>query len=253
MTALTPHGSKIAQWLVANKNLGRKLDFFTKYVFYRYESRYNYKYASQIFLSCFFLNKASRKISSCNHLCLECDPPKTKRLTKCQNSVHVFGQWKCHFYADLQSTKSLKIKSNFKLKLLIYCNTYLHCFKWERSGGLQTKWFSKFFSKKICIIHFDKHQILSRMVVIWNHQSHVVALKSKSYWKFANHFTAHLRTIWRHHGYQNDPLLIVRVLTEPDFRYRKYFRFYSKMHFSTFRHQQNVFFVIKTYLFFDLN
>ena len=98
-----------------------------------------------------------------------------------------------------------------------------------------------FFRKKICIIHFDQHQILSRMVVIWNHQSHVVALESKSYWKFVNQFPAHLRTIWRHHGYQNDPLLIVRVLTEPDFWYRKYFRFYSKMHFSTFRHQQNVF------------
>ena len=38
---------------------------------------------------------------------------------------------------------------------------------WGTNGGLQTKWFSKFFSKKICIIHFDKHQILSRMVVIW--------------------------------------------------------------------------------------
>ena len=129
---------------------------------------------------------------------------------------------------------------------IIFCSSWVGdgCkTTWDSNlnGGLQTKWFSKFFSKKICIIHFDKHQILSRMVVIWNHQSHVVALESKSYWKFVNHFTAHLRTIWRHHGYQNDPLLVVRVLTEPDFRYRKYFRFYSKIHFSIFRHQQNVF------------
>ena len=127
-------------------------------------------------------------------------------------------------------------RKSLKIMLELYCLNLQNYI-----GGLQTKWFSKFFSKKICIIHFDKHQILSRMVVIWNHQSHVVALESKSYWKFVNQFPAHLRTIWRHHGYQNDPLLIVRGLTEPDFWYRKYFRFYSKMHFSTFRHQQNVF------------
>ena len=52
----------------------------------------------------------------------------------------------------------------------------LFCF--ARSDGLQTKWFGWFFSKNICIIHFDKLVKLSRMVVIWNLSGHVVALES---------------------------------------------------------------------------
>ena len=112
-------------------------------------------------------------------------------------------------------------------------------------GRLQTKWFGKLFSKQFCIIHFYEHQKLSRTIVLWNRSGNVVALRSKSPQKTGNHLWSYWASRGSQYGYQNDSLLIVRVLTELDFEYRTCFRYYSKMHFWTFHYQQNVFFVIK--------
>ena len=74
-------------------------------------------------------------------------------------------------FCNLRTKKSYKLRAAYFL--LMHSMFPLFC-----NDGLQTKWFGWFFSKKICIIHFDKLVKLSRMVVIWNSSGHVVALES---------------------------------------------------------------------------
>lgn len=101
------------------------------------------------------------------------------------------------------------------------------------NGGLQKKWFLYFFfEKNLCTLWYASNfesKVRNIILLIWNHEGHVVALESN--WKFVEQFRPNLRTYWRNHRYTNDPLFLC-VMVDPDFWYRKYFQFYSKMHFT---------------------
>ena len=73
--------------------------------------------------------------------------------------------------------------------------------------------FRNFFRKKSVVYAF----LSTKFWVELNHQNHLMALESNSYWKFVGRYQANLRTMWGQHGSQNDPLSTVRALTRPDF------------------------------------
>ena len=93
--------------------------------------------------------------------------------------------------------------------------------------------------------HFYRHQILSRRLVIWNHEGHVVALEGKSHWKFVEQFRVNLRTYWRNHGYLNVPLFLCVSCWTPIFDTGSTSGFTQNCILQILNYQENGFFYLE--------